>query len=169
MVKVDCKITDILGKTYDKFSPGLLLSSIGSDGERNVMTIGWGSVGIIWREPVFVVAVRYSRHTHKLIEETNEFTVNVPCDDMGKAITHCGTVSGRDHDKFKEMKLTARKGKTVKSPIISECIAHYECRVIGKTEVVPEKLSKEVLQTCYTSGDYHTLYFGKILQTSCKE
>jgi flavin reductase (DIM6/NTAB) family NADH-FMN oxidoreductase RutF len=61
------------------------------------MTIGWGLVGRLWREPVFMVAVRPSRHTFKLIEETDVFTVNVPSDGMDATIDYCGTVSGRDH------------------------------------------------------------------------
>jgi len=165
MAKVECSLTDILEKTYDKLDQGLLLSSVGSDGGKNVMAIGWGLVGVLWGEPVFMVAVRHSRHTHKLIEETNEFTVNIPSDDMEEVIAYCGKVSGREHDKFKEMKLTTQRGRIVKSPTISECVAHYECRVIGKSEVVPENLSKDVLRTCYAGGDYHTLYFGKILLT----
>lgn len=141
----------------------VLLVSVGSDGRKNIMTIGWGLVGVLWREPVFMVAVRDSRYTHGLIEETNEFTVNVPGDNMGEVIKLCGNVSGRDHDKFKETGLTAVAGKNVQVPIISECVLNFECKVIGKTQVSPEKLSEEVLQSCYPRDDYHTLYYGKIL------
>lgn len=165
MVKVECSLADVLEETYTKLNKGLLLSSVGNDGRENIMTIGWGLVGTLWSEPVFMVAVRHSRYTHKLIEETSQFTVNVPSEGMEEIIAYCGKVSGRDHDKFKEMKLKTRKGKTVKSPMISECIANYECRVIGKLEVIPENLSEEVLRTRYARGDYHTLYFGKILLT----
>jgi len=142
---------------------GLFLTSVGRDGRYNVMTIGWGLMGVLWGEPVFMVAVRPSRHTFKLIEETNEFTVNVPGDGMDEALAYCGKVSGRDHDKFKEMKLTTEKGKKVKSPIVSKCIAHFECKVIGKSKVVPELLSGEVKKAYYSSGDYHTVYFGRPL------
>lgn len=127
------------------------------------MTIGWGLVGRLWREPVFMVAVRPSRHTFKLIEETDAFTVNVPSDGMDATIDYCGTVSGRDHDKIAERGLTVLEGRRVQSPMLEGCIAHFECRVIGRSRLVPELLSSDVRKTCYASGDYHTLYFGRIL------
>jgi len=167
--KDELSLTDVFKCTYDKFDNGVLLVSAGSDGRKNIMTIGWGLIGILWREPVFMVAVRDSRYTHELIEETNEFTVNIPGDDIGEAIKLCGSVSGRDHDKFKETNLTAVAGKNVQVPIISECLLHFECTVIGKTQVTPEKLSEEVLQSCYPRDDFHTLYCGKILSVYGEE
>jgi flavin reductase (DIM6/NTAB) family NADH-FMN oxidoreductase RutF len=161
--KDELPLSDVLKCTYEKLDDGVLLVSAGSDGRKNIMTIGWGLVGVLWREPVFMVAVRDSRYTHELMEETNEFTVNIPGDDMGEAIELSGGVSGRDQDKFKETGLTAVAGKNVQAPIISECLLHFECKVIGKTQLSPGKLSGEVLQGCYPRDDYHTLYYGKIL------
>jgi len=162
-LKAECDIEDVFDVTKRKLEGGLLLTSVGSDGQYNVMTIGWGLVGRLWREPVFMVAVRPSRHTFKLIEETNEFTVNVPSDGMDETVAYCGEVSGRNHDKIQEQGLTLLDGKSVISPIIESCVAHYECKVIGKSMVVPELLSSEVRRTCYASGDYHALYYGRIL------
>ena len=68
-----------LKKTYDVMADmGLLLGSVGGDGRVNLMTIGWGLIGIVWFKPIFLVAVRKTRYTHKLMEETGVFTVNVP-------------------------------------------------------------------------------------------
>jgi len=163
-LKIECDMKDLFEVTSTKLqNGGLLLTSVGRDGRHNVMTIGWGLMGTLWRKPVFMVAVRPSRHTHGLIEETDEFTVNVPADGMDEILAYCGKVSGRDCDKFKEMGLAVEKGRRVKSPIIPSCVAHFECKVIGKSKVVPELLSGEVQETCYPSGNYHTLYFGEIL------
>jgi flavin reductase (DIM6/NTAB) family NADH-FMN oxidoreductase RutF len=162
-LKVECDIEEVFDVTIRKLEGGLLLTSVGSDGQYNVMTIGWGLVGRLWGEPVFMVAVRPSRHTFQLLEETNEFTVNVPSDGMDETVAYCGKVSGRDHDKIQERGLTLLDGKSVVSPMIESCVAHYECKVIGKSMVVPELLSSDVQRRCYRSGDYHTLYFGRIL------
>lgn len=163
-MKTECNLNDVFEVTnYKLKNSGLLLTTAGKDGTENVMTIGWGLMGRIWNEPVFMVCVRPSRHTFKLIEETNEFTVNVPSDTMDETAAYCGKVSGRDHDKFKERKLSTEKGRKVASPIISECIVHYECKVIGKTKVVPELLSTEVKEKHYPKGDYHTIYYGKLV------
>jgi len=147
---------------------GLLLVS-GTSKKANVMTIGWGLPGILWGKPFFIVAVRPSRYTYQFIEETGDFTVNVPRRGMEETVTYCGTVSGRDHDKFKEKSLTPLPSKQVKSPIIEECIIHYECRVAYKTKVVREDLPSSILSSCYPSGDYHTLYFGEILAVYADE
>jgi len=143
---------------------GLLLVS-GRVGRANVMTIGWGLIGPLWGKPFFIVAVRPSRYTYKFIEGVGDFTVNVPRVGMERVVTYCGTVSGRDHDKFGEMNLTIEPSKYVNSPIISECVVHYECKVVYKTRVVPNLLPEEILSTCYPADDYHTLYFGEILAT----
>jgi len=82
-LKVDCNLEDVFEVTKRKLQgSGLLVTSVGLDGQHNVMTIGWGLLGRMWRENVFMIAIRPSRHTLKLIEETNEFTVNVPMDSM---------------------------------------------------------------------------------------
>jgi flavin reductase (DIM6/NTAB) family NADH-FMN oxidoreductase RutF len=163
-LKVECDIKDIFKETYSKLgSEGLLLASMNLDGNINAMTIGWGLIGRVWSDPIFMVAVRPTRYTYRLIEETNEFTVNIPGEGMEEIMNYCGTVSGRDYDKFKEVGLSAEKGKRVKTPIIAECQAHYECKVIGKSKVIPNLVSSEVNKRYYLSENYHTLYFGKIL------
>jgi flavin reductase (DIM6/NTAB) family NADH-FMN oxidoreductase RutF len=163
-LKIECELKDVFEVTNNKLeNGGLLLTSVGSDKSYNVMTIGWGLLGRLWSEPIFMVAVRPSRYTYTLIEETNEFTVNVPADDMDEILAYCGEMSGRDHDKIKEMELVLRDGVRVKSPMIDNCIIHFECRVIGKSQVLPEFLLSDVKKTYYSSGDYHTLYFGRLL------
>jgi len=103
-----------------------------------------------------------------LIEETNEFIVNVPRDDMRETVNYCGKVSGRNYDKFKEKNIAIENGINVKSPIISDRIAHYECKVLLKSKVLPELLPQEAREKHSRSRDYHTLYFGKI-PTTLKE
>ncbi len=144
---------------------GLLLVSTGSDGKPNVMTIGWGLIGTLWRRPVYMVAVRESRYTRRLMEENGDFTVNVPYRGMRNVTSFCGTVSGRDHDKFSETGLTAVPGRKVETPIIEECAIHYECRTIGRLKVSADTLDQGLLSEIYPSRDFSTLYFGEILST----
>ena len=163
-MKVDLTLGEFLKETVETlYEEGLLLASIGLDGKPNVMAIGWAFIGYLWNKPYFIVAVRPSRYTHKLIQETGEFTVNVPTPDMKDIVDYCGTVSGRTHDKFRAKKLTAVKGKSVKAPIIDECVLHYECRVDYESRLEPERVPTEVRRINYPSGGYHTLFFGEIL------
>jgi flavin reductase (DIM6/NTAB) family NADH-FMN oxidoreductase RutF len=155
---------DHASETIKGFDEGrVLLVSQGKKGLPNVMAIGWGTIGIIWRKPMFLVLVRPSRHTYKLIEETGEFTVNIVPPQLKEVVQYCGTVSGRDHNKFKEKELTALPSKKVKTPIIKECILHFECRVVYKSDLIPSELEKSIISALYSKGDFHRIYFGEIL------
>jgi len=161
-LKVD--IDDFVVESLKKLEkPGCLLVSAKKNGSRNVMTIGWGLIGVFWRMPIFLVAVRHSRLTHEFVEDSGEFTVNIPDKGMEKIVGVCGAVSGRDHDKFKECKITPVRGKEVIVPIINECKIHYECKVVYKLEMKPEQVPVDVKTLLYSKGDFHTLYFGKVV------
>jgi len=164
MRKIKVNYTDYLKETLQAMrNSGLLLTSANKQGKINVMTIGWGTVGVIWGMPMFVVLVRPSRFTYGFIEETGNFTVNVPPEELSEIASFCGSVSGRDHNKFKEKGLTPIAGKNVKSPMIEECFLHYECKVLHKNDVIPARIPKDVASECYPQGDYHRIFFGKIL------
>ena len=162
--KVDINYTDYLKETMDKLrKPGLLLVSADAEGKPNAMTIGWGTIGIIWGKPIFTVLVRPSRYTYGLMERSDNFTVNVPSGDMNDIVAFCGSASGRDHDKFAEKGLIAKPGKIVKSPIIEQCVIHYECSVVHKNDVLKNKLADNIIHSAYPKGDFHTIYYGEIL------
>jgi len=151
-------------ETVKAFAEGrVLLASCGKKGLPNVMAIGGGTLGIIWKKPLFVVLVRPSRHTYRLIEETGEFTVNIAPPELKELVTYCGTVSGRDHDKFKEKGLTAIPSGRVKAPIIKECILHFECQVVYKNDLIQSELEKSIIPLFYPEGDFHRFYFGEIV------
>jgi len=164
MVKEKIETFEFVEETHRLMrGDGLFLVSAGSNGRPNAMTIGWGLVGTMWREPFFTVAVRLSRYTHQLLEESDEFTVCLPAKGMEEALDVCGTKSGRDMDKFGELGLTAKTGATVGAPYIDECPVHYECKVAYKTELRPGELDGELEKNAYPSGNYHVLYFGHIM------
>jgi len=163
---------------YDRFfsplmhtmtSGGVLLVSLDAASRPNTMTIGWGTVGVIWGKPIFIALVRPSRYTYGCIETTGDFTVCVPYPEMSEAVMFCGTESGRDYDKFAECHLTALESARVKSPGIAECGLIYECAVVHKNEVTPPALVNEIVQGCYPSGDFHRLYYGEIRRTVADE
>ena len=143
--------------------PGLLLVTQGEEGKPNIMTIGWAAMGNLWVCPCFIVLVRPSRHSYGLLEETGQFTVNVLPPDRANDAAYCGSVSGRDTDKFAECGLTAVPGRQVSVPIIGECVIHYECRVVHFNQVAPETMPNDFVETAYPGGDYHRLFFGEIL------
>ncbi|HVP92721.1 MAG TPA: flavin reductase family protein [Acidobacteriota bacterium] len=152
--------------------PGLLLVSTNKHGENNVMAIGWGLIGVFFGKHVFLVSIDPSCYTHKFIEETGEFTVNVPQEGMNEIVKYCGEVSGREHEKFSECKLSLLKSRVVRPPVIGQCKLHYECRVVHKIDVIPRltplrffvrSIIAKVKGFLYLRGNYCSLYFGEIL------
>jgi flavin reductase (DIM6/NTAB) family NADH-FMN oxidoreductase RutF len=130
----------------------------------NTMTISWGNIGYEWSRPIFTVMVRGSRYTYDLIEKSGEFTVSIPLNDgLKNALAVCGTKSGRDIDKFKEAKLGLKAGRKVETPVIEQCELHYECRIVYKQAMDPDLLKDEVKASAYKNGDYHTFYYGEIV------
>ncbi|HNX27485.1 MAG TPA: flavin reductase family protein [Phycisphaerae bacterium] len=158
--------TEIFNATMKKLpSPGLLLGVYMPTGKANIMTIGWCTAGFIWGMPVFSVLVRPSRYTYQGMEYSGCFTVNVPSADMNAALAVCGSKSGRDIDKFAACNLTQERAQNVLAPSIAECPIVYECQVVHSNDILPEKLSDEIMTSAYNDGDYHRVYFGKIIAT----
>lgn len=150
-------------KTLERLaSPGLLLASTDSAGESNVMTIGWGSMGIIWGRPCFVVLVRPSRYTYRFIEDSRIFTVNVPTLEMRDYVTMCGTRSGRDVDKIGEYDVDVCMGQNVAAITFDAAPMVYECRVLHHNDLIPANLDQGVEDRSYGGSDYHRVYFGEI-------
>jgi flavin reductase (DIM6/NTAB) family NADH-FMN oxidoreductase RutF len=170
MAKVIVPYTDYFAQTIERMDEeGLLLVTTGTDGKPNVMTIGWGTIDSIWARPIFIVLVRHSRHTYTLMEQVSDFTVNVLPRELAAAASLCGTRSGRKHDKFQEAGLTPIPSREVRSPIIGECVAHYECRTVNRVDMVPDALVQSVRQQFYKKGDFHRIYFGEIVSSSADE
>ncbi len=160
-VAYDYKISDFLTQ-LDKGA--FLTTQYG--GENNVMTIGWGQIGIIWRKPVMTVLVRKSRHTKTLLDGSKEFTVSVPLNcDKQKELAHCGTVSGKDEDKIETQKFKLLESEKINTPCLDMPGLHYECMVLYQTEVKLSDLDDIVNDTWYQDGDTHTMYVAEIVNT----
>lgn len=129
----------------------VLVSCIDKTGEANIVTLAW-SMPTSFDPPLVAISVSPRRYSHRLIEETKEFVVNVPTIETAREALFCGRVSGRKHDKFKEVPLTALPAKKVQAPLIEECVAHLECKLVQKI----------------TAGD-HTIFIGRVLAATVNE
>lgn len=106
-----------------------VMVSCGRKGEKpNIITLAW--VGNVCSDPVMLtISVRKSRYSYDIIKETGEFVVNLTNRELARACDWCGVKSGRDFDKYKEMKLTPSKSETVGAPGIAESPVSIECKV----------------------------------------
>jgi flavin reductase (DIM6/NTAB) family NADH-FMN oxidoreductase RutF len=160
-MKKQIGIFDAFAETVDRLGTSGCLLIAGKDG--NPMTIGWGTIGIIWAKPVFTVLVRPSRFTHELIEKSGAFSVNVLTQEYDREIAICGSHSGRDIDKIERCNFTLEEGNHIAIPHLEESFLYYECRTIHKNDVVSAALDRSILTGSYPKGDFHTIYDGEIL------
>jgi flavin reductase (DIM6/NTAB) family NADH-FMN oxidoreductase RutF len=166
-MKREVNVWDYAGKILEVMDKGILMTTA-AGGEQNTMVIGWGHLGIIWGKPTFCAYVRESRHTKKLVDANREFTINVPLGAVDKnIIAVCGTKSGRDMDKFKELGLETEPGMTVSVPGIRQLPLTLECKVLYQQDQESSAIDSACLQRYYTPGtrngtDFHTVYIGEI-------
>ncbi len=108
--------------------PAVLISCGSTPNEYNLLTISW--VGTICTNPpMCYISVRPERHSYEIIKRTGEFVINLTNEDMAYATDWCGVKSGKDFNKFAEMKLTPAKSEFISAPIIKEAPLSIECRV----------------------------------------
>jgi flavin reductase (DIM6/NTAB) family NADH-FMN oxidoreductase RutF len=110
-------------------APTLLVSSGDGREKTNIIAVGWAGT-LVSEPPTLAIGIRPGRYSYLLIKETGEFVVNVPTQEMLPEIDYCGTVSGRNVDKFKELDLTPVPASEVSAPLIAECPINVECRVV---------------------------------------
>lgn len=114
--------------------PAVLVSCQRGDETPNLITIAWA--GTICSDPAMVsISVRKERYSHSIIRETGEFVINLVNRPLVRAADYCGVRSGRDVDKFREMRLTPQTSRYVKAPGIAESPVNIECRVTEVKEL----------------------------------
>ena len=111
-----------------------VMVSCGDMENSNILTIAW--TGIINSDPPMTyISVQPIRHSFEMIKGSGEFVINLTTEDLVKAMDYCGVKSGRDVDKFKEMKLTKAKADFVAAPLIDESPVNIECKVVETKEL----------------------------------
>lgn len=108
--------------------PAVMISCGDIENIPNIITIAWA--GTVCSSPAMVsISIRKERYSYDIIKSSKEFVINLVTKELVKQADYCGVKSGRDVDKFKEMKLTPMKGKIVSAPIIGESPVSLECVV----------------------------------------
>lgn len=114
--------------------PAVLVSVADNHGNSNLLTVAW--TGTVCSEPPMVsISVRPERFSYHMIEERGEFVINLTTERLCYATDYCGVKSGRDVDKWKEMKLTKVPGEKVGVPMVKESPVNLECIVTEKKEL----------------------------------
>lgn len=114
--------------------PAVMVSCADQKGNDNILTIAWTGT-ICSNPPMVYISVRPERHSYKMIKETGEFVINLTTKELTFATDYCGVRSGKNVDKWKEMKLTRQPSKKVAAPSIAESPVNIECKVTEVKEL----------------------------------
>jgi flavin reductase (DIM6/NTAB) family NADH-FMN oxidoreductase RutF len=141
----------------------LLTSGDFAQNHFNAMTVGWGSIGYMWRRPFVQVVVRPVRYTYEFMEKYDTFTLCAFSQQYHPALQLLGNKSGRDGDKIAESGLTPIRSEKVAAPAFAEAELIIECRKIYWDDVKPDHFIDPMIDMNYPRKDYHRIYFGEIL------
>ena len=118
-----------LSRAFTLMESGPVVLVTTHDGQKdNIMTISWTMVMDF--TPVFAITTGAWNHSFAALHKHRQCVIALPTVDMLDTVVGIGTCSGVDTDKFAKFKLTAVPGKHVKAPLIKECLANIECKVI---------------------------------------
>lgn len=172
-MKKEISAFDYAGDICKAMKKGILLTTKAGE-SVNTMTIGWGTMGIEWGRPVFIAFVRESRYTRELLDQSKEFTVNIPYGTFDSHILGiCGSKSGRDMDKIQELNLTLEPSQVVQAPGIKELPLTLECKVLYQQKQDLSHLGDEIMARYYpadvdssfsgSNRDAHIAYYAEIV------
>ena len=122
-----------LSKAFTLMESGPVVLVTTHEGQKdNIMTISWTMVMDF--TPVFAIITGEWNHSYAALRKNRECVIAIPTVDMLDKVVGIGTCSGKDTDKFGKFKLTPVQGKVVRAPLIKECLANIECKVIDIVE-----------------------------------
>lgn len=118
-----------IDKAFTLMESGPVVLVTTYDGKKNnIMTISWTMV--LDFTPTFAITTGEWNYSFSALRKTKECVVSIPTVDILNKVVGIGTCSGANTDKFEKFKLTPVKGIEVKAPLIKECLANIECRVL---------------------------------------
>ena len=140
-----------------------MLITAGTAEHCNTMTASWGGLGVLWGAPAATCYIRPQRYTKEFVDREEYFTLCFFGEEYRKALSLCGSKSGREVDKVKECGFTV-KTADCGAPYFEEASLVLVCRKRFAQEMDPNLMPDDVKEKWYPEKDYHTMYIGEIVQ-----
>lgn len=157
------------GNVFSMIGEQWMLITAGTAERCNTMTASWGGLGVMWGKPVAVCVIRPQRYTRTFVEENSYFTLSFLGEDYRKALSLCGSKSGREVDKIKECGFTVAVGEGG-APYFEEARLVLVCRKLYHQDLDPAGFEgPEEDKKWYPGKDYHRMYVGEIVEALKKE
>jgi len=121
-----------LAQVYGLLEPGpVVLFTTCRAGRVNIMPMSWHTM-MEFVPPLVGCVISKQNYTFEVLLATGECVINVPSVELATKVVACGNASGQSVDKFKAFGLTPVAGAVVKAPLVAECYANLECKVVDR-------------------------------------
>jgi len=119
-----------LSKVYRLLEPGpVVLVTTAHKGKANIMTMSWQTM-MEFEPPLVGCVISGRNHSFDALVASKECVINIPSVELAKQVVGVGNCHGNKVDKFRKFKLTPLSASQVAAPLIAECFANLECKVI---------------------------------------
>ena len=119
-----------LSKVYQLLEPGpVVLVTTAHKGRANIMAMSWHMM-VEFEPPLIACIVSSANYSHAALRATKECVIALPALELAHKVVGIGNCSGQDVDKFKKFSLTPVPAECVAPPLVAECFANLECRVV---------------------------------------
>ena len=119
-----------LSQVYRLLEPGpVVMVTTARNGRANIMTMSWHMM-MDFEPPIVGGVIRNRNYSFRILKKTGECVINIPTLELAAKTVRVGNTSGRTIDKFKAFRLTPVAASRVKAPLIAECYANLECKVV---------------------------------------
>ena len=119
-----------LSRVYSLLEPGpVVLVTTARKGRANIMTMSWHTM-IEFEPPILGCVISNRNHTFGILKATKQCVINIPTVELAAKVVGCGNTSGRKVDKFRKFGLTPTPASRVDAPLVAECYANLECKVV---------------------------------------
>jgi len=124
-----------LSQVYRLLEPGpVVMVTTSRKGRANVMTMSWHTM-MEFEPPLVGCVISNRNYTFNMLRATKECAINIPTVELADKVVGCGNASGRTVDKFEAFRLTPARASRIQAPLIAECYANLECKVIDNAMV----------------------------------
>lgn len=161
-------ITKLSFNPFTKIDKEWMLITAGNAEKCNAMTASWGGLGELWNKYVSFIFIRPERYTLEFVEKEDYYSLCFFDESSRKALSYCGSHSGRDGDKIKAAGLTPVYNEA--APYFEEAKLVFICRKMHGQKIDPSCFIDQTIDPgCYPKKDYHKLFIGSIEKVLVKD
>lgn len=162
-------ISELTLDPFRKIGKEWMLVTAGTSESFNTMTASWGQLGVLWHKDVLTCYIRPNRYTYGFIEENGTFTASFYGEEYRKALSYCGSHSGRDCDKVSEAGLTPveLEGSIAfeEADLVLVCRKLYSYDLEKKGFLTDDGLPEQF----FANDPYHRAYISEIVAAYVRE